>query len=260
MPIAMDKLVKQLLSGASLSVILTPDPDVQTDFPAMVETFDLRHIVLSGEKFIGKTGHTHAVHHEFKPYDLNFSTSYAYTNYANIVINSSYSDNTCRYYHASRYLDVQFVALDDYESVWDSKADQDIKAAETAIQAGRKIKIGLLDSNDIWNFHPVHMPSFYSGKNFLELFTEQDAMPLFFREPESILNLEKTLVEKFQELEKKSQGQIDRVSLLTPQIDGPAFYSIYYTIRSDGTYLRGRIVNAQEEPETYQALRIYASK
>jgi hypothetical protein len=104
------------------------------------------------------------------------------------------------------------------------------------------------------------MPSFYKDKNFLELFTVQGAMPLFFRETESVINLETTLVEKFKELETQSKGQIDRVSVLTPQIDDAEFFSTYYTIRSDGTFLRGRIVIKQEEPESYKALRVYASK
>jgi hypothetical protein len=256
----MDPLVSQILNGASLSVILTPDPRIQTDFPDMIETFDLRHIIISGDRFIGKTDHTHAVHHEFKPYDLNFRTSYAYLNYADIVINSSYSEEICRYYHASRYLDLKFIALDDYETVWDSEKDNDTKNAEAAILAGRKIKIGMLDNNNIWNMHPVHMPSFYTGKNFLELFTVQDAIPLFFREPESLKILETTLVEKFKELEIKSQGQIDQVSALTPQIDDVEFFSVYYTLRSDGTFLRSSVAIKEEEPENYKALRVYASK
>ena len=256
----MDPLVSQILNGASLSVILTPDPSIQKYFPNMIETFDLRHVVISGDQFIGKTDHTHAVHHEFKPYDLNFSTSYAYSNYAEIVINSSYSEGICRYYHASRYLDVKFVALDDYETVWDSEKDKNTQSAEAAILAGRKIKIGMLDKNNIWNMHPVHMPSFYTYKNFLELFTVQDAMPLFFREPESVINLETTLVEKFKELEIQSKGQIDQVSLLTPKIDNTEFFSIYYTLRSDGTFLRSRIAVKEEEPESYKTLRVYASK
>jgi hypothetical protein len=256
----MDPLVSQLLNGASLSVILTPDPSIQKYFPDMVETFNLRHVVISGDQFIGKTDHAHAIHHEFKPYDLNFRTSYAYSNYAKIVINSSYSEKTCRYYHASRYLDVKFVTLDDYEIVWDSEKDKKTQTAEHAILAGRKIKIGMLDQDDIWNIHPVHMPSFYKDKNFLELFTVQGAMPLFFRETESVINLETTLVEKFKELETQSKGQIDRVSVLTPQIDDAEFFSTYYTIRSDGTFLRGRIAIKQEEPESYKALRVYASK
>lgn len=256
----MDPLASQILNGASLSVILTPDPSIQKYFPDMVETFDLRHIVLSGDQFTGKTDHTHAVHHEFKPYDLNFSTSYAYSNYAKIVVNSSYTEKTCRYYHSSRYLDMKFVALDDFETVWDSEKDEDIQSAEAAILAGRKIKIGMLDKDDIWNFHPVHMPSFYVDKNYLELFTVQDAMPLFFREPESMMNLETMLVEKFQELEKKSQGEIDRVSVLTPQIDDTEFFSTYYTVRSDGTYLRAQVVRQTDQAENYKALRVYASK
>lgn len=256
----MDPLISQILNGASLSVILTPDPSIQKYFPDMIETFDLRHIILSGDQFIGKTDHTHAVHHEFKPYDLNFRTSYAYANFAKIVINCSYSENTCRYYHSSRYLDLKFIALDDFELVWDSENNDDTQSAESAILAGRKIKIGLLDKDDIWNFHPVHMPSFYTDKNFLELFTVQDAMPLFFREPESVINLETMIVEKFNELEKKSQGQIDRVSVLTPQIDDIEFFSTYYTIRSDGTYLRGQVVRQDEKAENYKALRVFASK
>ena len=102
-------MIKEILKGASLSVILAPDPSIQTDFPKMIETLDLRHIIISGNRFIGNTDNAHAVHYEFKPYNLKFSASYAYSNYANIVINSSYTENLCRYYHSSRYLKINFI-------------------------------------------------------------------------------------------------------------------------------------------------------
>jgi hypothetical protein len=104
------------------------------------------------------------------------------------------------------------------------------------------------------------MPSFYVGKDFFEFFTEQDAMPLFFRSPENVMRLEELLKLNFKEEIKATSGKVNKIWQLMPFFNEPEFYSTYHTVRSDGTFLRGRTVLVQEKPETYRALRIYASK
>ena len=55
-----------LLNGASLRVVLHPDPEVQTDFPDMVESFELPHIIFHEGEFIAKTSNRHALAYDFR--------------------------------------------------------------------------------------------------------------------------------------------------------------------------------------------------
>ncbi|MEX2449325.1 MAG: hypothetical protein WD407_00550 [Rhodospirillales bacterium] len=256
----MDTLASKILSGNSLSVILKPDPKAQTDFPEMVESFDLQHIVISGDNVLGKTSNTHAINPRFSKYDRTFGTAYAYNNYADIVLNSSHTEGICRFSHTGRYSDIRFETREDYEIIWNSHENDDVAAVEKAILAGCKLKIGLLDNKGIWNIHPVHMPSFYTNRNFLELFTDQDAMPLIMRKPAEVMELEKDLKINFKKAVRETSGQVNRIWQIMPYLNDPTFFSTFYTVRSDGTFLRGAIVAVEEEPETYKELRIYASK
>ena len=44
------------------------------------------------------------------------------------------------------------------------------------------------------------------------------------------------------------------------QCEGTEFYSIFYTIRSNGNYLRARTVLKQEDVYHYAALKVFADK
>ena len=45
------------------------------------------------------------------------------------------------------------------------------------------------------------------------------------------------------------------VTMLNPDTD---FFSNYYTVRSQGEYLHGKIVIIEEKPQSYKALKVFA--
>jgi hypothetical protein len=45
------------------------------------------------------------------------------------------------------------------------------------------------------------------------------------------------------------------VTMLNPDTE---FYSNYYTLRSQGDYLHGKLVVSQEDPRRYKALKVFA--
>ena len=195
-----DVTAEDLLNGASLRVVLHPDPEAQTAFPDMVESFDLPHIIIRGSEFIAKTANRHALPYDSRAYDTNFASSYAYSNFASsyaysnflsCVINSSAVDPIFQAYSAIAYQEIKFVAKNAYETVWEYGVHETTAAVERAIEAGKRLKIALLDQDDFWNIHPVHMPSFYVGQNHFELFTEQDAFPIVFRYPVDLKKIDK---------------------------------------------------------------------
>jgi hypothetical protein len=249
-----------LLAGASLRVVLHPNPSVQTDFPDMVESFDLPHITLIGDRFFAKTANRHAISFQFKDYDLKAAFSYAYSNYYNYVVNFSQVEGFSRICIKNAYEEVTFVASQNYDLVWDSEKNQSVKSVEAEILSGRKLKIALLDADDVWNIHPIHMPSFYVDKNFFELFTEQDSMPVFLKSSDALDEIGKrynALLKDYfrQKTPKNIETVSDEFVMFNPDTK---FCSNYYTVRSQGDYLHGKIVITQEEPKSYKSLKVFA--
>ncbi|MEX2451911.1 MAG: hypothetical protein WD407_13730 [Rhodospirillales bacterium] len=253
-------LIDNILAGASIRVLLHPRENVQIDFPDMYETFDLRHIVLIGDRFFAKTATTHAIPAKFGAYDIKTAFSYAYSNYYSYVINSSHTENSTRLYHKNVYRDIAFIPVNNYEMIWDSERDSAARPVEEAITAGRRLKVALLDEADIWNIHPVHMPSFHVGKNFFELFTEQDAIPAFLRDKTTLEELETMMRNKLKEVvrEKSPRNLREVFDTVGFGFSEPEFHSIHYTIRSHGGYLHAGTVLGQESPPAYKALKVFA--
>ena len=250
-----------LLNGASLRVVLHPDPEVQTDFPDMVESFELPHIILHEGEFIAKTSNRHALAYDFRAYDVNSAFSYAFSNYLSYVVNCSAADSLFRAYSANAYHEIEFVAANTHETVWEYGTDQPTAPVERAIEAGKRLKIALLDADDFWNIHPVHMPSFYVGQNRFELFTEQDAVPEFFRYPSTLKEFSRNLDQQIQERLASGVAKTRKDEMMGFAAQPPvSFYSCYYTLWPNGQYLRGKIVLQGDEPESYKALKIFAEK
>ncbi|MEQ8194805.1 MAG: hypothetical protein RIB59_09985, partial [Rhodospirillales bacterium] len=227
---------EDLLNGATLRVVLHPHKNVQVDFPDMIESFELPHITLIGERFFAKTSPRHAISFQFKDYDLNAAYSYAYSNHYDFVVNCSLGEGFTRICSKKAYAEVIFVAPQNYELVWHSEKTESVEAVETAILAGRRLKIALLDEDGVWNIQPVHMPSFYVGRNFFELFTEQDAMPEFLRQPKELEAIGKKYKSLLKDYLRKNTPKnmtlaYSDVTMLNPDTD---FYSNYYTVRSQG--------------------------
>lgn len=256
------EIIDAIMSGASLRLVLHPRNDVQTDFPDMYESFDLRHIILKGQRFFAKTSDSHAIPINFGAYDMTKNFAYAYSNYYSYVINSSHTEVEARIYNKNVYESLEFIPVNNFELIWESANDSDVKPVEDAISTGRRLKIAMLDQDDYWNIHPVHMPSFYIGKNYFELFTDQDAVPVFMHDEESLELLEKQMQQRLKEAVREFSPRnmrevFDKAGFHSKQ---PEFYSTFYTIRSNGEYLRGSTVLTQETPERYETLKVFAEK
>jgi hypothetical protein len=252
--------VDKLLNGASLRVVLHPNPEIHTTFPDLIESFALPHVVIEGEHFIGKSrGHGLPYNYqELNAFDPGFAASYAYANYVNLVVNCSLTGNFIRIFDTGVYLDVTFQTISNYEMIWKHGRDMPIAAVEGAVRDGRMLRVALQDPDGFWNIHPVDMSSFYVGRNSFELFTEQDSIPLLFRFPSM-----------FREIEKKRLDQIvaaghdpsSKTGLSFGIHANPTeFYSVYYTVRSNGEYLRGAYVGIDEKPQRYAGLKVFAEK
>lgn len=188
--------------------------------------------------------------------------SYAYSNNYSYVVNCSHTENTARVYNKNVYESLNFVPINNFELIWESGSNEDMKAVEDAICAGRPLKAALLDPDGYWNIHPIHMSSFYLDKNYFELFTDQDAVPMFLHNEEDLELIEQQMKQKLKEAVREHSPRnlrevFEKAGFYTENIE---FYSTFYTIRSDGDYLRASTVLKQETPQQYQALKVFADK
>ena len=255
-----DIKAEDLLNGASLRVVLHPDPEVQHSAPDMVESFDLPHIVIHGSEFIAKTANRHALPYDDRAYDASSASSYAFSNFLSFVINSSAAEPLFRAYSTTAYLEIEFVAKNAYETVWEYGVHETTVAVERAIEAGKRLKIALLDQDGLWNIHPVHMPSFYVGQNHFELFTEQDALPIIFRYLADLKKIDKYFCDKIEQYIETGdiENKKDKIKETGLQSADVVFYSCYYTVWPNGEHLLGKFVLRGEEPRKYTALKVFA--
>ena len=256
------EIIDAILSGASLRLVLHPRTKVQIDFPDMYEAFDLRHVILRGQRFFAKTANCHAIPVNFSTYDMATAYSYAYSNHYSYVVNSSQQAGTVRIYNKNVYESLQFVPVENFELIWEAGANENIKTVEDAVSTGRPLKIALLDTEGYWNVHPIHMSSFYIDQGYFELFTDQDAVPVFLHNEDDLEMLEKQMKQRLKEAVKEYSPRnlrevFDKAGF---QFENPEFYSTFYTARSDGSYLRGSTVLKQEEKHQYVALKVFADK
>ena len=228
-----DVKADDLLNGASLRVVLHPDPEFQTDFPDMIESFSLPHIIIHGGEFIAKTANRHALAYDYRAYDMNSAFSYAYSNFLSYVINCSAAEPFIRLYSTTAYQEIKFVAKNGCETVWEYGSTVSMRRRPRWNERSMpgSLKIALLDQDGLWNIHPVHMPSFYVGRNHFELFTEQDALPIVFRYAADLKKLEKHFLEN---IKRNKRASILRSALMSENV---IFYSCYtaYALCSGAT-------------------------
>lgn len=228
----------------------------------MFEAFDLRHVILKDDKFFAKTSNSHAVAASYGSYDMAAAFSYAYSNHYQYVVNSSHTEEMIRVYNKNVYKDIDFIPVNNYELIWESGNETETGPVEDAIMAGRLLKVALLDANGCWNIHPIHMPSFHIGRNSFELFTDQDAIPNFFQLPEQLVVLEGEMKEVLRKviLENSPRNICEAFKEAGYNLFQPKFYSTFYTIRSNGEYLRATTPSEDATPQHYEMLKVFADK
>ncbi len=116
-----------------------------------------------------------------------------------------------------------------WDLVWDSTKNlQDISLISQAVQQGQFFKIAMLDSENVWNIHPVSLLTF-SDNGFFEITTEYVEYPMLFRFPESLLEtLNKNKV-IFPSTFQEYKGE----NVFLQNLRG---WPSFYTIHSDGSY------------------------
>ena len=154
------EIIKKLLNGASLRTFMIPDESIPSNYPEHIETYDLPHIIINGEYFWGKSETTHLIH-TLGSRDAGV-TSFCYTNIGNIFCSYNPKTSGVMFMNKRRYRAHRWYLNDNFRMIWDSEMDNSTEVIRQEIESCSKFKIAMLDSEDIWNIHPVDLPMYYT--------------------------------------------------------------------------------------------------
>ena len=257
----MSVTASDLLNGHSLRVVLASPVPGRRDANALVESLDLCHVVIDGERFWGKTASAGA------PQGIPGDTAqtpycgcaYAFCDDAGYVVHSSPLWDSCRLIASREFAPIEFVAIPDFRLVWEWGGTGDMTTLRAAIVSGRLIKVALLDHDNIWNIHPVHQPTIRNHEAYFELFTDDDAYPALLRSADAVARIAEASKDA---RETRAGPDIDSGSESSAiRLDGTVPYSAWHIIASDGRYLRGRPAARSESGylgRRYRALKVFA--
>lgn len=220
-----------LLEGASLRMTMWPDPAIVPEMPTHVEGFDLPHVIAVGDDFWAMTATCLSS-------GGPIPSSFAYPSRGRVFCSFMPSCGAGVLMSAARYTRRGWHLRDDCLSVWDSESGGSTQEIQSAVEGGRRLKIALLDAEEIWNLHPVHLPMVADG--WFDLRTPVDAYPAWFREPGSI---------------DEREGRLPPETIASPRFSAAPFPT-WYSVCADGTY-RGAM---DAVPRPYRRLKVFAEQ
>lgn len=170
-------IIESVIEGASLRTVMIPDDVIPSNNPLHIESYDLPHVIVNGGYFWGKSETAHLGQTLGQP--PRNTGSFCYTNIGNIFSYFSHDPNTLLLYNKKRYKSHSWRTKGDFRLVWDSLLDQSSAEVKKEIESGSKFKIAMLDSEYIWNIHPIDLPTYFPKENRFELKTNMDWYPTF---------------------------------------------------------------------------------
>lgn len=238
-------LIEKVLDGWSLRTFMVPDPAIPSNAPRHMESYDLPHLVINGDRFWAWSRTLHLMVHDDAPVA---NLSFCYSNIENIFC--SYRpgvENGLRIMAKSRYAKHEWRLHHGHRLVWDSTAGSDTEAIEKEIENGSKLAVAMLDEDSIWNVHPVQLPFFYEVSGLFELKTENEQYPVVFRSPDSVHDI-------MSDSENLKNILNDSKKIYT--MNAPAF-STFYSLYSDGTYFNYFDI-ARSSRQRYKRLKVFS--
>ena len=235
-----EEIIQGILEGCSLRTFMMPDPAIPTNRPEHMESFDLPHVIINGAHFWGKTENSH-LHHV--PGDASCDlTAFCYTNMADVFCMYTPNPGTGALMRRDRYKTHEWKLVRNYKLVWDSGMKQPTEVVAGEIEACAKLRIALLDSEGIWNVHPVDLPLYEKDSGRFQLKTVKDSYPTVFRNR----ILADDLGAEVRNLDKDSAIILD-----------PPVFESFYSVFSDGTYYNFYDIQRNTK-KSYERLMVYS--
>lgn len=239
-----NEIISGLLNGDSLRTFMVPDPALSSNYPEHMESFDLLHIVISGDYFWAKTATAHLMHKTMTV------ESFCYTNTGNIFCSYHPDSNMVNFMNRKRYKKHSWQLIGNYNLVWDSASDSTLDNVRKEMEVCSRLKIAMLDAESVWNIHPVDLPMFYTDERSFELKTVMDMYPMFFR---CTSDIKKVLTDQSsffgEDVTDVSRGMPARVQA----------FSSFYNVRPDGTYFNFFDIS-RRTTQKYKRLKVFAER
>jgi len=244
-----EDIVEKLLNGASLRTFMIPDSSIPSNFPEHIETYDLPHVIINREYFWGKSETAH-LSYSIGSTELR-RASFGYTNNGNIFCTYNPDFDRIVLMSKNRYKKHIWLVKENYRLIWDSAEAQSAEVVRNNIGSCSRFKIAMLDSEDIWNIHPVDLPMYYSGEGRFQLKTAMDSYPAFFRYPSETNRILESEHDFFDTKPSDSRSG-------TWGTDAAKFYT-FYSLGSDGTYYNIYDV-PRNTTQNYKRLKVFVDR
>ena len=241
-----EEIIKGILEGCSLRTFMVPDPAIPSNHPEHIESFDLSHVIIDGNHFWGKAnaGHLH-----YLPGKRQMELiAYCYSNSVNFFCAYNPKENMVSVMRKDRYKSHEWRLIRNYKLIWDSDGDRSTETVAWEIEACAKFKIVMLDSEGIWNVHPVDLPMYEKDSGQFQLKTVWDSYPSFFRNTPRLDNL----IDRNQEFRRVTANSINaKLSFTSP------IFECFYSLFPDGTYFNYYDIQ-RDTKQKYKRLLVYS--
>ena len=239
-----EEIIRRVLDGYSLSTFMVPDPTFPSNAPRHSETYDLPRVVINGQDFwaMSETRHLSIADGTAFP-----NVSFCYTSAGDIFCSYGAGFEGGLYVMPkSRYEIHERRLRRNYGLIWDSDDGTPASVLGDEIERGSKFTIAMLDTEDIWNVHPVDLPMYYAATEPFELKTASDQYPQVFRDPDAF---RKRFMEGEGVRNIWSEGKATAFT-------APGF-STFYRLNSDGTYVNYYDIPRSSRHE-YKRLKVFS--
>lgn len=243
------EIIEKILEGSSLRTVMVPDPALTSNRPEHVESYDLPHIVINGGTFWGKTRNTHLFH--VRGERIAGCAAFCYTNAGENFFGLSLPSNNLVAFSRHRYKDYRWILVKNYRLIWDSQGTRSPEIVREEIDSASKLRIAMLDSEDVWNIHPVDLPMFELEPGVFRLKTEHDFYPSFCRQPNSADVLVGLMREAVGDLTQKTRE-------MNVQFAVPVFCA-FYSASSEGVYYNYYDIPRNTQ-QRYKRLKVFSDR
>lgn len=238
-------IVDLLLSGASLSSVMVPDPRLASNYPAHDETYKFKYIYIDGNRFFAQTSTTHRPIRTGESYSLEHCFSYSVGYNEMMMVTGPNSTVSIWGHIPSRYAEFSWKVRDDHKLVW-STTNRDFSALREAVQMGEEFKIAITDESGVESIMSVDIINVDHEKDDFFIRTEMGVIPSPFLDAESLITISGLM---------KKQRDVPECMVHLDSTQVPK----YYVCTAGGIYA-DYLCNSEEIVKNYRDLKIFVPK
>ncbi len=245
-----DDLIQKLIDGYSLYTYMVPDDSMPTNRPLHCEGFYLPHIIVTDKIFwaMGRTVHM------FHTDEIYGAVHFCYTNHSDGIF-FSYNPLTSIivFMSTQRYKRHEFIVRDQWNLIWDSSWDEkpQDQRIDRLIERGGRFKVAMLDSENIWNIHPVDLPMYHINEGSFNIKTEYFEYALAIRNAQEITKLDEASKAFFHNKPESNQNGTLRAKCRS--------FHAFYNVFDSGEYYNLYDISRGSK-QRYKRLKIFCEK